>query len=263
VAVNVTVELLDQIGDLAKRAGVEIMKVYNSDFAVEEKADQTPVTQADHIAESLITEHITSQITDAFPVIGEEAFAAGQTPSIEGTPFWLVDALDGTKEFVKKTKEFTVNIALVENAKPVLGVVHAPAINATYWGSAFGCFAQTGGGEPRRTAARTPAADGLVAMVSVSHKTAETDAYLATFTIKKEISAGSSLKFCRLATGHADIYPRFGRTMEWDTAAGHAVLAAAGGQVNDLDGNPLRYGKPGFENPHFVATGLLPDGEAA
>jgi 3'(2'), 5'-bisphosphate nucleotidase len=255
VTLNITIDMLDKLGVLAKDAGAEIMKIYNSDFKVETKADNSPVTNADQIAEAMITDYIKKNITDAFPIIGEEAVAAGTAPQLDGGPFWLIDALDGTKEFIKKSKEFTVNIALIDRNRPALGVVHAPALNATYWGSQMGCYAQTGGGEPRKSGARKPAADGLVVLVSKSHRTPEVDTYLSKLKIKKEVSAGSSLKFCRIATGNADIYPRLGRTMEWDTAAGHAVLFSAGGKVRDMNDQILPYGKPGFKNPNFVAFG--------
>ena len=255
MTLNIGLGLVKQVVELARRAGEEIMKVYNTDFAVETKADSSPVTQADRIAETLITETIKTEITAQFPVVGEEAFAAGQVPDVTGTPFWLVDALDGTKEFIKRGNEFTVNIALIDIGKPMLGVVHAPAIAATYWGSCNGSFAETDGAQPRRINCRRRPGDGLVAMVSRSHRTPEVDEYLAQFPIKKEISSGSSIKFCQVAAGRADIYPRMGRTMEWDTAAGHAVLIYADGHVKDLNGNTLKYGKQGFENPSFVAMG--------
>ncbi len=261
VTLNITIGLMEQVGDIAKKAGTEIMKYYKTDLTVTEKADQSPVTEADLAAEILITQAIKDGITDAFPIIGEEAFAQGKAPDIDGGPFWLVDALDGTKEFVKKGTDFTVNIALIENAKPVLGVVHAPALEATYWGSVYGAFAETDGQTPRQVASRRPSADGLAAVVSKSHRSKEDDAFISRFKIKKEVSAGSSLKFGMIATGHADIYPRLGNTMEWDTAAGHAVVIYSGGHVCDLQGNPLRYGKPGFRNPQFVATGMEPSKE--
>ncbi len=258
MTINITNHFINQVRDLAARAGKEIMEIFNAGFTVETKADKSPVTEADRRAETLITNAIREEITSSFPIVGEEAVAAGNIPDVGGTPFWLVDALDGTKEFIKKGPEFTVNIALIENARPVLGVVHAPALKSAYWGSPLGAFAETGGSQPAAISCRRPPADGLVAFVSKSHKTPKVDDYLKQFTIKKEISASSSLKFCRLAAGRADIYPRFGRTMEWDTAAAHAVLAAAGGRVEKFDGAPLGYAKPGFENPDFVAFGLPP-----
>ncbi len=256
MTLNIGLGLMRQVVELAKQAGEEIMKVYNSGFTVKTKADDSPVTQADRIAETLITETIKKKISAQFPVVGEEAFADGKVADVTGTPFWLVDALDGTKEFVKLGSEFTVNIALIDIGKPMLGVVHAPAINATYWGSCNGAFAETDGAQPRQINCRRRPGDGLVAMVSRSHRTPQVDEYLAQFTIKKEISSGSSIKFCQVAAGRADIYPRMGRTMEWDTGAGHAVLIYAGGQAKDLDGNILKYGKQGFENPSFVAMGV-------
>jgi len=260
MTLNITNRLVNQVRDLASRAGVEIMEIYNTGFEVGAKADNSPVTEADLRAEFLITRGIREEIGSNLPIVGEEAVAAGNIPDVTGTPFWLVDALDGTKEFVKKGSEFTVNIALVENAKPVIGVVHAPAIQETYWGSPLGAVSETGGSQPSPISCRRPPADGLTALVSKSHKTPEVDEYLSKLTIKKEISAGSSLKFCRVAAGQADIYPRMGRTMEWDTAAAHAVLAAAGGSVEKVDGTPLRYGKPGFENPDFIAFGNRSNG---
>ncbi len=252
---NIGLNLLEQVGKIAKRAGDEILKIYKTDFAVEQKADRSPVTEADRVAEALITRAIREGVTDKYPIVGEEAVAAGKAPEIKDSVFWLVDPLDGTKEFISKNGEFTVNIAIVENGRPVLGVVHAPVTRKTYWGAAVGTFAQDGDGPERIIKCRTAPATGLVAMVSRSHRGPDMDAYLRRFKIASETSAGSALKFCLVAEGRADIYPRLGRTMEWDTAAGHAVLRFAGGTVEDLAGQALAYGKPGFENPHFVAKG--------
>ncbi len=253
MTLNITLGVIAQVCDISKRAGREIMEIYKTDFDVEIKADSSPVTQADQIAEALIIKAIKEEITATFPIVGEEDFAAGNAPDVAGKPFWLVDALDGTKQFVNRRDEFTVNIALIENGQPVLGVVHIPAYEATYWGSRYGAFAETDKAQPAPISCRRPPQDGLVALVSRSHRTPEVDDFLAPYSVKKEISAGSSLKFCYVAAGRADIYPRMGRTMEWDTAAGHGVLMAAGGCVLTLDGEELRYGKDGFENPHFVA----------
>lgn len=238
---------------IAKRAGVEIMKVYATDFAVETKADQSPVTLADQAADDLIVAALKTEIATPFPIVSEETFQLGKTSVDPNAPFWLVDPLDGTKQFVGKRGEFTVNIALIVAGKPVFGVVHAPATGATYWGSPLGAFAETGGTPARPIAARPVPAEGIAAVVSRSHKTPETDAFLTHFTVADEVSCGSSIKFCRVAEGAADLYPRFGRTMEWDTAAGHAVLAHAGGVVLRPGGESLQYGKPGFENPNFIA----------
>ena len=252
---DISLRLIDQVRDIAVRAGREIMAVYNSDFQVDAKDDKSPVTEADRRAEALITEAIRGEVSDAFPIVGEEAVADGHIPNVSGDPFWLVDPLDGTKEFIGRRTEFTVNIALIELGLPVLGVVHLPATGDVYWGSRHGAFAVTDGSAPQTIGCRQAPAEGLIAIVSRSHRSPEIDEYLAPFKISKEISAGSSMKFCRVATGAADLYPRLGRTMEWDTAAGHAVLRFAGGSVRTLEGEELRYGKPEFENPHFVARG--------
>ncbi len=260
MVLNIGLGDVDKLRAIAKRAGEAILKVYNTAFAVSAKADASPVTEADHAAERLILEAIRSEITDAFPIVSEEAFAAGVMPEVAGRAFWLVDPLDGTKEFVKRNGEFTVNIALIEAGKPVLGVVLAPALNATYWGSRHGAFAETDGAPARPIQCRKAPAKGLVALMSRHHTTPEAEAYIAQYPIANRITVGSSLKFCRVAEGKADIYPRYGRTMEWDTAAAHAVLAYAGGSVVDLEGRELCYGKPGFNNPPFVAKGAnLPD----
>ena len=255
MTLNIPFSLLDSLHMIAVRAGQEIMTIYNTDFDVEVKGDDSPVTQADKLAENLITQAIREEVTDKYPIIGEEAFSDGQAPELDGGPFWLVDPLDGTKEFVKKTGEFTVNIALIDLGKPVVGVVHTPVSGNVFMGSPLGAFADLGNG-PAQINCRTFPPEGLTAMVSKSHKTPETDEYLSQYTIREETGAGSSLKFCMIARGLADIYPRLGRTMEWDTAAAHAVLKAAGGSVCDLDGNELTYGKEGFDNPHFVAKGI-------
>jgi len=255
MTVNIPISLLDTLHSIAVRAGHEILTIYNTDFDVELKGDNSPVTAADKKAETLITQAIKAEITADFPIIGEEAFSDGQAPSLSGGPFWLVDPLDGTKEFVKRSGEFTVNIALIDAGRPIAGVVHTPAQGHVFMGSPHGATADLGNG-PQPIRCRTWPTEGLTALVSKSHKTPETDDFLSQYTIHEEIGAGSSLKFCAVAQGHADIYPRLGRTMEWDTAAGHAVLRAAGGTVLDLDGKELLYGKPGFENPHFVAKGV-------
>lgn len=260
MVLNIGLGDVDKVRAIAKRAGQEILKVYNTAFKVDTKADSSPVTAADHAAERLILDAIRRELTNAFPIVSEEAFAAGTAPAVTGRAFWLVDPLDGTKEFVKRNGEFTVNIALIETGKPALGVVHAPALNATYWGSRHGAFAETDGAPARPIRCRNAPAKGLVALMSRHHTTPEAEAYIAKYPIASRITVGSSLKFCRVAEGKADIYPRFGHTMEWDTAAGHAVLAFAGGLVVDLEGRELRYGKPGFDNPPFVAKGAnLPD----
>ena len=247
-------EFVHRLCELAERAGREILAVYHSDFEVRSKADRSPVTDADERAEQVILEGLARLAAD-IPVVAEESFAAGRVPDVSDRPFILVDPLDGTKEFVSRNGEFTVNIALVENRIPVVGVVHLPVLAETYWSSGTDEAWRLRDNERVRIHCRAPG-DGLVAVASRSHSNPETDEYLAELNIEKRISAGSSLKFCRIAEGVADLYPRIGRTMEWDVAAGHAVLTAAGGKVTSLDGDPLRYAKEGFANPPFVARGL-------
>ncbi len=246
--------LIAELRGIVRDAGEAIMAYYAAGVTVRAKADSSPVTDADEAAERLIVDALRALAPDV-PVVAEEMFAEHGAPEVAGGPFWLVDPLDGTKEFISRNGEFTVNIALVEAGRPVLGIVHAPAVGVTYTAADGAAFVETGSGPARPIHARRPAADGVVALVSRSHRTPETDAFLADYTVTAERSAGSSLKFGIVAAGEADIYPRLGRTMEWDTAAGHAVVAAAGGSVRTLDGAELAYGKPGFENPPFVVRG--------
>ncbi len=247
---------MEQVGDLAKKAGEEIMKIYNTNFVVEKKADTSPVTEADKIAEELITRGIIEGITANYPVIGEEAFSFNKAPEIGGGPFWLVDALDGTKSFISKNNEFTVNIALIDAGRPVLGVVHAPALGDTYWGGPSGAFAEYSGEKVKTICSRNYDEDGLIVVASTNHRSPELEEYISKLNVQSLTSASSSLKFCLIANGSADIYPRIGPTMEWDTAAGHAIVNAAGGSVCKMDGTTMNYGKKGFENPDFIARGL-------
>ncbi len=252
-------QLLERLARIAEEAGRAILRYYATDLAVRTKSDATPVTDADQAAEAIILEAL-APLLPGIPVVAEEAMSGGSEPAlgeIATARFWLVDPLDGTKEFLSRNGEFTVNIALIESARPRLGVVHLPALGITYAGGAPGTATMAHGGEaPNPIAARQTPADGAIVLASRSHgDQAALDSFLADKHVAARLAAGSSLKFCRIAEGIADLYPRLGRTMEWDTAAGHAVLAAAGGSVSTLDGEMLRYGKPGFENPHFVARG--------
>jgi len=254
-------ELLDRaalrtrIAGLARQAGALIMEVYATDFAVRGKADTSPVTEADEKAEALILAELRS-LTSYIPIVSEEAASAGQIPDI-GARFWLVDPLDGTKEFISRNGEFTVNIALIEEQRPTLGVVYAPALDRLFSGTeTSGARVEEPAGS-RDIACRRVPSSGLTVVSSRSHGDAiALNRFLEGRTVAAIVNAGSSLKFCLVAAGEADLYPRFGRTMEWDTAAGDAVLRAAGGRVTELDGRELRYGKPGFANPHFIAAGL-------
>lgn len=246
--------LVGELVDIARRAGESILHIYHTDFSVRDKDDASPVTDADEQAEALILLGLQRSAPE-IPVVAEECAAAGHIPDISAGRFFLVDPLDGTREFISRNGEFTVNIALIENNRPVAGVVHLPALDETYWSDGDQAWRQRGESAAQVIACRSTPEDGLVVIASRSHRDARTDEYLANFDVKELISAGSSLKLCRLAEGQADLYPRLGRTMEWDIAAGHAVLAAAGGSVCTLDGAPLAYGKPGLDNPDFVARG--------
>jgi 3'(2'), 5'-bisphosphate nucleotidase len=246
--------LLEAVSAIARQAGAVVMEVYATDFAVRGKEDASPVTQADERAEALIVPALAA-LLPGVPIVAEEAVAAGRVPEI-GKRFWLVDPLDGTKEFISRNGEFTVNIALVEDGVPVLGVVLAPAISRLFAGAAgFGAHVEDGAGRRAIRCRAVPEA-GLTVVASRSHgDAAALDAFLAGRKVASLASAGSSLKLCLVAAGEADLYPRLGRTMEWDIAAGHAVVRAAGGRVCLLDDTALTYGKPGFDNPHFYAAG--------
>ncbi|GAB6053380.1 3'(2'),5'-bisphosphate nucleotidase CysQ [Magnetospira thiophila] len=259
---SLTIEqpLVEAIRDITRRAGAKIMEIYQSDFAVQAKDDKSPVTAADQQAEDLILAALASEVSgkliEEFPVVAEESAAAGRIPDVTTRPFWLVDPLDGTKEFVHRRGEFTVNIALVEHQIPILGVVLAPAQDTMYWGSRLGAFMSRGDGAPMAIKTRDWPAEGLNVVGSRSHRSEKDEAFLSQFTVANMTPAGSSLKFCKVATGEADLYPRMGRTMEWDTGAGHAVVLAAGGRVTTPEGAPFVYAKPGFANDSgFVVWG--------
>lgn len=242
----------------AHRAGSVILEVYGSDFTVQIKDDRTPVTLADERAEAVIIAAL-AEATPEIPVIAEEQVAAHG--AIAPPPrFWLVDPLDGTREFVKRNGEFTVNIALVEGARAVLGVVYLPVPDLTYAGHGAGTATrQTGRDPPVVIAARRAPPTGAVVVHSRSHADEKRIAeYVASLPGASRLIMGSAGKFCLVAEGAADFYPRFGRTMEWDTGAGQAVLEAAGGKVLTLSGTPLAYAKPGYQNSDFTAQGLGP-----
>lgn len=254
----------DQLARIALDAGKLVMDVYSTDFDVARKGDSSPVTEADEKAEALILKGLAAAEPD-LEVIAEESMSAGHMPE-HGVRFALVDPLDGTKEFVNRNGQFTVNIGIIEHGRPVMGVVYAPAINRLFVAEgpdkAWQAEVKPGETVPASDARlplliRRCPEEGLTAIASKSHRSPETDAFLEKFRVAEIISAGSSLKFCLLAAGEADLYPRMGRTMEWDTAAGHAVAEAAGGRVLTGDGEPLRYGKRdrGYDNPHFIVYG--------
>ncbi|MEM6938604.1 MAG: 3'(2'),5'-bisphosphate nucleotidase CysQ [Pseudomonadota bacterium] len=252
-------KLMHVMRQVALRAGAEIMQIYQADdLGVRSKSDESPVTLADEAADALISAELRAAFPDLLLVTEEQA----ETHNAKGDTFLIVDPLDGTKEFIHRRGDFTVNIALVEAGVPTRGVVFAPARERLFYTLATGqSVEETGALKPDTPSAQAPISvseadnDALVIVASKSHRDAATDDYLAHYKARDTRSAGSSLKFCLVATGEADLYPRLGRTMEWDTAAGHAVLRGAGGDVLRFDDHqPLRYGKAGFENPHFIAA---------
>lgn len=243
---------------LAIEAGERIMQVYAApDFEVRAKADESPVTEADEAADAIILAGLREAFPDILVVTEEQA----ETHDRKADRFIIVDPLDGTKEFVQRRGDFTVNIALVENGVPTRGVVYAPARQRMFYTLPDGVSVEeTGPFDPGRPGTvrpihvRKPDNDALLVVASKSHRDAATDDYISRYAVKDLRSAGSSLKFCLVASGEADLYPRLGRTMEWDTAAGDAVLRGAGGQVVRFDDHtPLKYGKPAYENPFFIA----------
>lgn len=250
----------DRLTPVAETAGRAILEVRERGFETLTKADSSPVTEADRIAESIVVAEIET-LSPQFPIVAEERMAEGTIPAFDGRSFWLIDALDGTKEFVKRGSDFTVNVALIWNGLPVFGIVHAPARGETYLGVVDPL------GPARRAEVRR---DGAMAAISArkapprviitgsrSHEVAdEMNKFLSTHDVADKIVVGSSIKFCMVAEGRADFYPRFGPTSEWDTAAGHAVLRAAGGRVHCFDGAELAYKKPSYLNGRFLAEGL-------
>jgi 3'(2'),5'-bisphosphate nucleotidase len=247
--------------EAALAAGEEIERLYVEGCEAEEKLDGSPVTIADRHAELIILERLTRAFPD-IPILAEEEACAGRIPEL-GTRFFCVDPLDGTKGFLQRNGEFTVNIALVEAGEPVAGVIYAPDSKVLYAGARGEGASRVRGKEPAEAiATRAPPAGGLTGIGSRNHAAAGTTKRNAALGIVEYIPSGSSLKFCLVAEGTADVYPRYGPTCEWDTAAGQAILEAAGGRVLALDSEgkeagPLRYGKVErrFENPHFIAWG--------
>lgn len=254
-----------QFAQLCSLVGKAIMEVYNSDFETRSKEDRSPVTDADEQAEKIILDGLKAILPD-IPVLAEESFEAGFRPEI-GSTFILVDPVDGTKEFINKNGEFTVNIALIEDQRPIAGCVYAPALERIYVGGEIALAGRVVPGDAiapdalEQIETRPDPGLGRSAVMSRSHADEKTLAFAAAHNVTETLSAGSSLKFCLLAEGRADIYPRFGPTREWDTGAGHAVLNAAGGAVLDPDGAPFLYAKveQNYLNGAFIAWGRPPD----
>lgn len=248
--------LLKELQRAAREAGKEVMKIYAKSLDVSYKTDGSPVTLADQAAENVILP-VLREIAPQIPIVSEESEVSHTLLAAE--QFFLVDPLDGTKEFLKQDGlgSFTVNIALIENGLPTLGVVYAPALGRLFYASTVTGAFEDSDGEPKSITIRDIPASGTVAVTSVSHRDEPTNNWLRDNNISQTTSIGSSLKFCLVACGEADVYPRFGPTMEWDTAAGDAVLRAAGGRVAQPDDSAFEYGKENYRNGPFIAHGNL------
>ena len=248
--------LMPAIVDLAKQAGERVMRVYSRPFEVTQKDDDTPLTEADQASNAMIAAGL-SRLTPDIPLMSEE----NEMPTLEERrqwrEYWLVDPLDGTREFIKRNDEFTVNIALIRDGEPVLGVVYAPALDITYYGHREGgAFKQFDGEQPEPIRVRKPAEPPFHVAVSRSHRKPEIDEIVAKLPDYEAVSVGSSLKFCMVAEGKVNFYPRIGPTSEWDSGAAQAVVEAAGGRVTNLDMKPLCYNrKESLLNPDFVVFG--------
>ena len=251
-------QLLDQLIALSERAGEAILAVYQDPGPVTQKDNGSPLTEADRAAQAIIAEGLRDLAPD-IPQLSEEAHIANPAERADWTQLWVIDPLDGTKEFLRRNDEFTVNIALVEAGTPVMGVVHAPALARTYAACEGQVFRRIGSSaaEPIRTRPISP--DKITLFVSRSHPSPALSTLLESlnqqFTKVETLSVGSSLKICQVAEGAADLYPRLGPTSEWDTAAAHAILTTAGGRMIDLQGEPLHYNKPDILNPSFLTLG--------
>jgi 3'(2'), 5'-bisphosphate nucleotidase len=249
------IENLTEVCEIARKAGAAIMDIYEGVIEVEMKGDATPLTTADQAAHSIIATGLQELYPD-IPLLSEEGKSIPFDERKAWRQFWLVDPLDGTKEFIKRNGEFTVNIALIEDGFPTAGVVHLPAIGKTYYGAkGEGAWLKQGDAPPVPIHPRIlPAGAGLAVVMSRSHPSSELDDYLKNIDVAESVSVGSSLKFCTVAEGKADLYPRLGPTMEWDTAAGQAIVESAGGKVVDLAGNQLRYNKKELLNSSFIVS---------
>jgi 3'(2'), 5'-bisphosphate nucleotidase len=248
--------LLDSVCDIARAAGSAILEVYGSNFTVSRKADDSPLTEADRAAHAIIARELAA-LDRSIPLLSEESAPEDHATRRSWSRYWLVDPLDGTKEFVKRNGEFTVNVALVVDGRAVLGAVYAPVLDRLYFGAlALGAWRRDATASPHAIAVRKTAASPLRVVGSRSHPSPELARYLARLGPHEITDMGSSLKICLIAEGAADVYPRLGPTSEWDTAAAQAILESAGGRMIDLAGRPLRYNsKDDLLNPHFLAFG--------
>ena len=246
--------ILPEVLKIADVASEKVMSIYMTDFKVDYKADESPITAADIASHNVIVEGLRN-LSEDIPILSEEGVEIPWSERKHWQRFWLIDPIDGTKDFTQRTGEFTVNIALIENGEPVLGVVTAPALKEAYWGlRGEGAYKRDNTGHVQRIGVAEPGEAKRV-VASKNHLNEDTKAFIDKLGVHELVQAGSSLKFCKIAEGHADIYPRLAPTCEWDTGAAHAVLLAAGGKVETLEGKPLQYGKEDVLNPHFIASG--------
>lgn len=253
-------QLLDDLAVLAEEAGGAIMPYFHAEEVTTRQKDddrRSQVSDADLAAEGVILKGL-ARLTPGIPIVAEEEVAAGRIPDVSGGQFWLVDALDGTNEFLKKIPEFTVNIGLIEDGSPTMGVVYVPVSGDTYAGTVGGpTWMRENNGERKPLHVRDFPDEGIIVTLSRTYgQSTDVRRFLERYDVTKQLDAGSSLKFCLIAKGQADVYPRYGGSMEWDTAAAHAVLRAAGGAVKEInDGPEIVYGKKDFRNPYFIAWG--------
>ncbi|BFN13670.1 3'(2'),5'-bisphosphate nucleotidase CysQ [Marinobacter sp. RI1] len=246
--------ILPDVIKIADEASEKVLHIYQSDFKVNYKEDHSPITAADIASHDIIVKGLR-QISRDIPILSEEGAEIPWEERKKWRRFWLIDPIDGTKDFTQRTGEFTVNIAMIEDGEPVMGVVTAPALKEAFWGiKGEGAHMRDRTGRVHRIRVAEPK-DTLRVVASKNHLNEETRAFIEALGLHETVQAGSSLKFCRIAEGHADIYPRMGPTSEWDTAAAHAVLVAAGGKVQTPEGQPLVYGKENILNPNFIAAG--------
>jgi 3'(2'), 5'-bisphosphate nucleotidase len=249
----------EKICAIAREAGAAIMEIYAGEFNIELKGDNSPLTCADRASHEVIMAGL-QQAYPEIPILSEEGREIPYDERCQWSRFWLVDPLDGTKEFIKRNGEFTVNIALIEDGRVVAGVVYVPVRNTMFFGGlGTGCWRLEGDGEAEPIQVReADSAAGLTVVMSRSHPSPELEAYLQKIKVAEALPVGSSLKLCVVAEGKADLYPRLGPTMEWDTAAGHGVVEAAGGTVLTVEGKPLKYNKESLLNPYFIVKGNVP-----
>jgi len=250
--IRIKSNLIEQLIKISKEAGKAILEIYNTNFDYQIKEDLSPLTDADTLSHNIICERL-KVLTPGIPILSEESCNIPFSIRSQWCQYWLIDPLDGTKEFIKKNDEFTVNIALIENNNPIIGLIHNPVLNTTYWGSELGTFLSKKNNNPKKIAVQKSQLIKSRIICSRSHKSEELEVYLRSIGKHQIIHAGSSLKFCSIASGESDIYPRFNPTSEWDTAAGQCIVESAGGTVKTLDGKRMQYNKKqSLINPGFI-----------